>query len=347
MDRFIGLDAHVSSCTLAVVGGSGRKIRLDVVETQASALVAYVQGVAWPKRLCFEEGTLSEWLYELLSPHVTEVVVMGQNQRRQGPKSDARDALGLAQRLRVGDTGLHVCKDGGHYQRLRALTRSYTKLKRDQTRLKNRIVWLYHSRGVHPDTPSVYHATRRQEWIVQCPAALRPALQLHYEALDALAPVVAHCEQQLVEEVASEPIAKVLMTCPGIGPVRAAQVLTTVIQPARFRTKRQFWSYSGLGIETRSSSDWVQLQGHWTRANVAQCRGLSRRHNRTLKEVFKGAAMVVSARLNTEHPLRRYYDNLLGKGIKPNLAQLTLARKLAAVLLAMWKQQQEFNPSMI
>lgn len=45
--------------------------------------------------------------------------------------------------------------------------------------------------------------------------------------------------------------------------------------------------------------------------------------------------------------MRRYYDNLLGKGIKPNLAQLTLARKLAAVLLAMWKQQQEFNPSMI
>jgi hypothetical protein len=69
MERFIGLDAHVSSCTLAVVGPSGRKIRLDVVETQARALVGYVKSIAGAKRLCLEEGTLSEWLYEVLSPH--------------------------------------------------------------------------------------------------------------------------------------------------------------------------------------------------------------------------------------------------------------------------------------
>jgi len=41
---------------LAVVGPSGRKIRLDVVETQGRALVGYVQAIAGGKRLCFEEG---------------------------------------------------------------------------------------------------------------------------------------------------------------------------------------------------------------------------------------------------------------------------------------------------
>lgn len=347
MDRYIGLDAHVSSCTLAVVGPSGRKIRTDVVETSARGLIGYVRAVGASSRVCLEEGTLSDWLYEVLSPHVTEVVVMGQNQRRQGSKSDAVDALELAQRLRRGDIAVHVYKAGGQYQKLRSLTRTYGKLQRDQTRLKNRLMWLYHSRGIRPQGSGVYSDQGRGQWIERCPAKVRPALFLHYEALDAIAPVVQRCDKQLVSEVKAHAIAHVLMTCPGFGPRWTAQLISTVINPYRFRTKRQLWAYSGLGIVTRSSSDWVQQQGRWVKANVAQCMGLSRLHNRTLKDVFKGAAMVVSVSLKPEHPLRQHYQNLLAKGTKPNLAQLTLARKLAAIVLAMWKSNQEFNAAMI
>jgi len=347
MERFIGLDAHVSSCTLAVVGPSGRKIRTDVVETSARALIAYVRMIGASSRVCLEEGTLSDWLYEVLSPHVAEVVVMGQNQRRQGQKSDAVDALELAQRLRRGDIAVHVYKAGGQYQRLRALTRTYGKLQRDQTRLKNRLMWLYHSRGIHPEDNSVYSEKGRSSWVKRCPVAIRPALLVQYAALDALAPVVADCEDQLLREVHSHAIAHVLMTCPGIGPRWAAELIATVVNPYRFRTKRQLWAYSGLGIVTHSSSDWVQQQGRWVRANVAQCRGLTRQHNRTLKTVFKSAAMVVSVRVKLDHPLRQYYEHLLHKGTKPNLAQLTLARKIAAIVLAMWKNNQEFNSALI
>ena len=38
MDRYIGLDAHASSCTLAVVGPSGKRLSSYVVETNARAL---------------------------------------------------------------------------------------------------------------------------------------------------------------------------------------------------------------------------------------------------------------------------------------------------------------------
>lgn len=348
MDRFIGLDAHVSSCTLAVVGPSGRKIRTDVVETNARALIAYVRAIGSSSRICLEEGTLSEWLYEVLSPHVAEVVVMGQNERRRsGNKSDAHDALELAQRLRTGDIALHVYKSGGQYQKLRALTRIYGKLKRDETRAKNRLVWLYHSRGIHPEGRGVYSVDGRCPWVARCPATIRPALLLQYDALDAITPVVVRCHKQLVTEVETHAIAPVLMTCPGFGPRWTAQLMSTVINPYRFRTKRQLWAYSGLGIVTRSSSDWVQQQGRWVKANVAQCMGLNRMHNRTLKSVFKGASMIVSVTLKPDRPLRKYYQSLLDKGIKPNLAQLTLARKLAAIVLAMWKHNQEFNDAMI
>jgi hypothetical protein len=91
-----------------------------------------------------------------------------------------------------------------------------------------------------------------------------------------------------------------LETAPGIGPIRAARLVPIVVTPHRFRTKRQFWSYCGLGIVTRSSSDWVQAADRgWIRARVPQTRGLSRQFNHVLKDIFKGAATLVITQRST------------------------------------------------
>jgi len=75
-------------------------------------------------------------------------------------------------------------------------------------------------------------------------------------------------------------------TPPGFGSIRAARIVPIVITPHRFRTKRQFWSYCGLGVVTRSSSDWVQTaDGTWIKTRRPQTRGLSRQHNRFLKDI--------------------------------------------------------------
>jgi transposase len=113
--------------------------------------------------------------------------------------------------------------------------------------------------------------------------------------------------------------------------------------PNRFRTGRQFWSYCGLGIVTRSSSDWTQdRNGRWVRAEVTKTRGLTRRRQPLLKAIFKGAATTVLAQ--TDHPLYADYQRRLQAGIKPNLAKLTLARQIAATVLAMWKRQEVYDP---
>lgn len=93
MDRYIGLDAHSTSCTLAVVGPSGRRLGSQVIETNGQALIEAIRGIPKPRHLCMEEGTSSAWLHELLSPHVDELVVVGVTLSR-GPKSDQRDAFG-------------------------------------------------------------------------------------------------------------------------------------------------------------------------------------------------------------------------------------------------------------
>ena len=79
------------------------------------------------------------------------------------------------------------------------------------------------------------------------------------------------------------------------------------------------------------------------RAPVQQTRGLSRQYNRTLKSVFKGAATTVITQ-RSKDPIYADYDRMLDSGIKPNLAKLTLARKIAATVLRMWKNGEEYQP---
>jgi hypothetical protein len=95
---------------------------------------------------------------------------------------------------------------------------------------------------------------------------------------------------------------------------------------------------------TRSSADWVRgKDGGWERSQVQQTRGLTRKRHPLLKSVFKGAATTVIAQL-PEHPLHKDYERMLEAGIKPNLAKLTLARRIAATVLSMWKHQEAYDP---
>jgi transposase len=69
-------------------------------------------------------------------------------------------------------------------------------------------------------------------------------------------------------------------------------------------------------------------------------RGLTRNHNHDLKAIFKGAALRASSAAG---PLRDFYEALLAKGRKPTMAHLTLARKIAAITLIVWKKEVRFD----
>ena len=77
MERYIGMDVHAASCTLAVISQSGKRLRDFPVETNGQALVEAIRMIPGRKHLVFEEGLQSAWLYETLSPHVDETVVAG------------------------------------------------------------------------------------------------------------------------------------------------------------------------------------------------------------------------------------------------------------------------------
>ena len=342
MERYIGLDVHAASTTFAVIGESGKRLGTHVLETNGQALVEQLKTIPGKRHVCLEEGTQSTWLYEILSPHAEEVLVVMVSESR-GQKNDAKDAFTLAEQLRTGAIPKQVFKEVGEYGTLRELGRTYTMVVQDVVRVQNRIKALFRSRGIAVVGKSVYSEKGREACLKKLPHASRGAATTLYAQYDAVEAIRRQAEKDLVAEARRHPMSRVLESCPGLGPIRVAQLMPIVVSPMRFRTKRQFWSYCGLGIVMRSSSDWVRKpDGGWARAEVQQTRGLNPSHNRTLKSLFKGAATTVIAQLEAE-PLHQDYQRLITAGTKPNLAKLTIARKLAAIALSMWKSKERYD----
>jgi transposase IS116/IS110/IS902 family protein len=102
-------------------------------------------------------------------------------------------------------------------------------------------------------------------------------------------------KRELVLESRKHAAAKLLRTVPLLGAIRAALLIGRVQTPHRFRSKRQFWAYCGLALETRSSADYRFEDGQLVRAKKPVfIRGLNRNHNHDLKNLFKSAATTAS-----------------------------------------------------
>src|SRR5512143_2616560 len=199
MERYIGIDPHKDSCTVGVVGPSGKKLRSLVVETNGEALVAAVAGVAGEKHLCIEEGQFSAWLYEVLSPLAVETVV-AVAPRRAGNKNDELDAFGLAELLRLGKVEHAVYKAPGQYAELRELARVYAKVVKDVTRCRNRLKSIYRSRGIDVSGEQVYQAQEQAGYQEQLPESARQAAKLLWSELEPLMRLHKQAERALLDE---------------------------------------------------------------------------------------------------------------------------------------------------
>ena len=344
--KYIGLDVHQASISVAVLEEDGRLVMQSVISTRASAMLEFLSGLRGTLQVTFEEGTYSTWLYDLLVRRVSKVVVCNPRKNallKKGNKSDRIDALKLAELLRSGMLA-PVYHGENSARTLQELTRSYLTLTQDTTRVMSRIKAIYRSQTIVYGGTKLYTRRHRPEWLNQLkqPGLLRRAERL-YEQLDVLQQLRQQAKQELMVESQKHTVCARLRTIPYLGPIRAAVLAARVQTPHRFRSKRQFWGYCGLGLETRSSADYQQIDGRLqpTRKKVL-IRGLNVDHNHDLKNIFKGAAMSASI---FPGPLQEFYQERVAAGIKPQMAQLTLARKIAAIALTIWKKGDSFDPA--
>ncbi len=344
MERYIGIDVHQASCTVAVLSETGRQLRVMVVETNGEALVGTIRSVAGRRHVVLEEGTQAGWLVGVLQGHAAEVVV-AQVAASRGQKSDERDAYGLAEALRVG-TIQRVFKDPHCFRDLGQRARVYRMLTGDLVRIKNRLKSLFRARAITAAGQKLYNPCHRAEWLGKLDSASCLVAEPLFEQLDAVRELQLRAQCAMVETSHRHPVSRRLETIPGLGSIRVAQLLPIVVTPSRFRTRRQLWAYCGLGIVMRSSSDWKRSEAGWQRAAVMRTRGLNRNFNRPLKHIFKGAALTVIQSMSRD-PLHHHYRRLLEGGTKPNLARLTIARRIAAITLALWKNAEVYDPKKI
>jgi transposase len=153
---------------------------------------------------------------------------------------------------------------------------------------------------------------------------------------DALRVLRQEARRDLLAESKKHKTWKRLCEIPSIGPIRAAVLLGILQTPHRFRSKRPLWNYGGLAIEMHSSADHRSVDGQLQRSrkNIL-VRGLNRNCNHDLKNLFKGAAAVASSKPG---PFQEFYTALVAKGMRPEMARLTLARKIATIVLIVWKR---------
>lgn len=341
MERFIGIDVHTQSCTIAVVGTTGKKLGSHVVPTTGADLLGRIKTIPGDRHVCIEEGAESAWLYELISPHVVEFVVTVPG-AVPGSQNDLVDAYALAEMLRTNALKTRVFKSPRRFGGLRAAARAHDALTRDLVRAKNRLKAVFRSRAMNETGTDLYTKKTRDPWIEKLPTAYRFLADLLGREVDALEPLAQRAYEQLLSEGKRHPAVALIQSAPGFGPIRAAQLVAIVVTPERFRTKRQFWSYAGLGVVTKSSANWSRGAGGLVRDPKSQTRGLNQNRNPVLKSIFKGAALQIVT-VMTDHPLQAHYAAMVKNGTDENLARLTIARKLAAIVLAMWKSGKEYD----
>ena len=98
--KYIGMDVHTESISIAVMNSAGKIVMECVIETKANIILDFIHGLRGELQVTFEEGTWATWLYDLLKPHVTKLVVCDPRKNsRQGNKNDRIDARELADRL--------------------------------------------------------------------------------------------------------------------------------------------------------------------------------------------------------------------------------------------------------
>jgi transposase len=341
--KYVGLDVHKAITVIVVLDERGQFESRAQVKTKAEPLGDFFRGLSGKVALVFEEGTHSAWLYQLLKPLVASVTVCDPRHNKlieDGNKSDDQDAQTLAQLLRLGAVKA-VYKGDQSQQQLKELCRAYDNLVEDTTRSQNRLKAIYRGRGIECAGHAIYRADQRAEWLAKLldeAARFRAASLL--DQIAALTQLRKQAKQRMVTQARKHADYPILMKLPGFGPVRVAQLLAIVGTPQRFRTKRQFWPYCGFAVTTRSSADYQIVEGQISkqRKKVAT-RGLNRNHNPRLKQVFKSAALTALR----QETVRAYYERLVEGGTRPELARVSLARKLAACALTIWQRRTEFD----
>jgi transposase len=317
---------------LAQLDDDGTQRQFWRVPTQPAKLIARVQAIAAPdKRLALEESNLARWLWQLLRPHVSQLVVCDARHNKlissHPNKNDQRDAFNLARLYRLNELKpvWQIPEDARAL--FKRAAQSYEEAVLRQTQLKQQIKSSFQHWGLFPTGTRLYSPLGRHAWLKQLPhAPLRAQLELLYTAMEQAVQTQRAARRLLVQSGKNFPEVKRLSTAPGLGVVGAHLFAAYVAQPERFDSAGGLIRYCRLGIRDRSSDDkplgYEQLdrQGHGVLKAISYRAWLQamKRQRGAVYEFFQWSKRhtgnATHARLNTQRKLLRAWWTLWLEG---------------------------------
>lgn len=333
----IGLDLHKRESQLCVIGSQGEMTERRIITSRER--FSAVLGSRPRARILLEASTESEWVARHLESLGHEVIVADPGfapmyaTRSRKVKTDKRDARALAEACRVGAyRATHRLSDGQRHVRSELAVRE--AMVRTRTRYVALIKSAVRREGLRLPTGDAEHTEAKLSSI-----ELREELRSELAPLLALlAPInreIAAADHRLSELGAREPVVVRLKTAPGIGPVTAAAYVSALDQVARFKNAHQVEAYLGL-VPSEHSSGERQRRGRITKRGNARMRYL----------LVEAAWRILRSPRPECRPLKDWAERIAVRRGK-RIAVVALARRLAGILYAMWRDESEYRISRV
>jgi transposase len=336
MKIFAALDVGDKVTHVCVVDGEGSIVWRGACATDpevvASTLERHAGGLA---RVVLETGPLSAFLYHgLIERDVPAVCICARHAKGvlsvRINKSDVHDAEGLAQLARTGwFKAVHIKGSATHLDRAQLKVRE--QLIRARLAMANQLRGLLKLFGLRMGkvTTPAKRAERLEALLGQKPE-LRPILAPLVASLEALDAQIAASTRSITARAATDPVATLLMTTPGTGPITALTFKSSIEDPGRFARGADVGAFAGLAPR-RSQSGERDVHGRISKAGDPM-----------LRSALYEAANNLLCRVKRPCALQSWGKALVAtKGAKR--ARVAVARKLAILLHRLWVSGTSFQ----
>ncbi|MEJ2137556.1 MAG: IS110 family transposase [Desulfofustis sp.] len=247
---YTGIDLHKKTSFITTVDESGKVVFRRNFANREQDIIDYFVSLDAPTEIVIESTCSWYWLHDLLKAHNFNVVISNPLKTKAIAsakiKNDKVDSHMLAQLLRADLIAtVHVCSL--KTRKLKELLRHRQRLVRDATRMKNRIHMLLMKNNTSIPVSDLFGA-KGMKYLkdVQLPGYHRKQLKSYLTLYNCLTEQIEPLTKQVRDIAQKDPIAKLLMTIPGIGPITAMFIMAEIEDISRFPSYRNLSSYAGL-----------------------------------------------------------------------------------------------------
>ena len=339
MKQYAGLDVSLKEVSICVVDEDGVVVERGTVATEPAAIGAFfAEKRAAPERIVHESGQLATWLQRRLSGLGLPVICIDARAAHKAlsarlNKSDRADAEGLAQLARTGwFTPVHPRREAA--DRLRTLIGARDRLIRLRRDLEGHVRGVLKTFGIR--MTGISRARSRAAFREQLTAAgahdpvLATLAEAFIPAHERLCGATEALDDDLRAIAKESPLARRLMTVPGVGVVVALGFIATVDDASRFRKATDVGAFLGL-TPRRYQSGEIDRTGRISKCGDTAMRAL----------LFEAATCLIR-HVKRFSALKSWAVRLAGrKGFKK--AAVAAARKIAVILLTIWRDGTEFE----